>query len=121
MTPLGYAYGIKFNNPYHFCKNKIKKTLNLFYKMAATIITTEDLREFKMELLNEIKQLLNNQSGRSAKKWLKSQEVMDLLGISPGTLQNLRVNGTLPYTKIGGVLYYDYQEIMEVLEKKQDT
>ncbi|WP_406684586.1 helix-turn-helix domain-containing protein [Seonamhaeicola sp. MEBiC1930] len=84
--------------------------------MAATIITTEDLREFKMELLDDIKQLLNNQSGQVTKKWLKSPEVRDLLGISPGTLQNLRINGTLPYTKVGGVLYYNYQEIMQVLE-----
>ena len=87
--------------------------------MAATIITTEDLREFKMELLDEIKQLLNNQSGQVNKKWLKSPEVRELLGISPGTLQNLRINGTLPYTKVGGVLYYDYQEIMQVLEKNR--
>lgn len=87
--------------------------------MAATIITTEDLLEFKMELLDGIKELLNTQSGNVAKKWLKSPEVRKLLGISPGTLQNLRVNGTLPYTRVGGVLYYDYQEIMQVLEKNR--
>jgi len=87
--------------------------------MAATIITTEDLREFKMELLDGIKQLLTNQHGNHNKKWLKSPEVRELLGISPGTLQNLRINGTLPYTKVGGVLYYDYQEIMQVLEKNK--
>lgn len=87
--------------------------------MAATIITTEDLREFKMELLDDIKKLLNNQSSPIVKKWLKSPEVRELLGISPGTLQNLRINGTLPYTKVGGVLYYDYQEIMKVLEKNK--
>lgn len=87
--------------------------------MAATIITTEDLQEFKLELLDDIKQLLSTQSGQVTKKWLKSPEVRDLLGISPGTLQNLRINGTLPYTKVGGVLYYDYQEIMQVLEKNR--
>ena len=87
--------------------------------MAATIITTEDLREFKMELLDEIKQLLKNQSGQLTKKWLKSPEVRELLGISPGTLQNLRINGTLPYTEVGGVLYYDYQEIMKVLDNNK--
>ena len=87
--------------------------------MAATIITTEDLREFKMELLDDIKQLLNNQSGQVTKKWLKSPEVRELLGVSPGTLQNLRINGTLPYTKVGGILYYDYQEIMQILEKNR--
>lgn len=87
--------------------------------MGATIITSEDLMEFKLELLDDIKQLLQNQNGQPTKKWLKSPEVRELLGISPGTLQNLRVNGTLPYTKIGGVLYYDYQEILHVLEKNK--
>lgn len=87
--------------------------------MAATIITTEDLREFKMELLDDIKILLQTSSGHSIKKWMKSPEVRELLGISPGTLQNLRINGTLPYTKIGGVLYYDYQEILKVLENNR--
>ena len=87
--------------------------------MAATIITTEDLLEFKMELLDDIKLLLQTNSGQAIKKWLKSPEVRDLLGISPGTLQNLRINGTLPYTKIGGVLYYDYQEILKVLENNR--
>lgn len=87
--------------------------------MSATIITTEDLLEFKMELLDGIKKLLNTQSGQVTKKWMKSPEVRELLGISPGTLQNLRVNGTLPYTRVGGVLYYDYQEIMQVLDKNR--
>ncbi len=87
--------------------------------MSTTIITTEDLYEFKLELLGDIKELLNNQSGQITKKWLKSPEVRKLLGISTGTLQNLRINGTLPYTRVGGVLYYDYQEIMQVLEKNR--
>lgn len=87
--------------------------------MAATIITTEDLREFKMELLDDIKKIISNQSGHGSKKWLKSPEVRELLGISPGTMQNLRINGTLPYTKIGGVIYYDYEEIAKVLEQNR--
>ena len=87
--------------------------------MAATTITTDDLREFRMELLDDIKELLSNQSSTFSKRWLKSPEVRDLLGISPGTLQNLRINGTLPYTKVGGVLYYDYKEIMTVMEENR--
>ena len=83
--------------------------------MAANIITTEDLHEFKLELLDDIKRILKTNSGHKTKKWLKSLEVRELLGISPGTLQNLRINGTLVYTKIGGVLYYDYEEILKVL------
>ncbi|WP_339917534.1 helix-turn-helix domain-containing protein [Yeosuana marina] len=87
--------------------------------MPTSIITTDDLREFKMELLDDIKELLNSQSGHITKRWLKSSEVKKLLGISSGTLQNLRINGTLPYTKVGGVLYYDYEEIISVMENNK--
>jgi hypothetical protein len=87
--------------------------------MAATIITTEDLQEFKHELLNNIKELLNSQATFKQKKWLKSPEVREFLSISPGTLQNLRINGTLPYTKVGGVIYYDYEEIIKVMEENR--
>ena len=84
--------------------------------MSATVITTEDLQEFKYELLEGIKEMINYQSSFASKKWLKLQEVRDLLSISPGTLQNFRINGTLPYSKVGGVIYYDYEEIQKVLE-----
>lgn len=83
--------------------------------MATTVLTTEDLQEFKMELLHEFKDLLKSQTTLQPKKWLRSTEVREMLDISPGTLQNLRINGTLPYTKIGGVIYYEYSEILGVL------
>ena len=83
--------------------------------MPTSIITTDDLRDFKMELLEEIKELLSKQGKGKFKKYLKSSEVMDLLQVSPGTLQNLRINGTLPYTKVGGIIYYDADEIHSVM------
>lgn len=83
--------------------------------MPTSIITTDDLREFKMELLDDIKNLLAKQASGKIKKYLKSSEVMDLLQVSPGTLQNLRINGTLPYTKVGGIIYYDAEEIQNVM------
>ncbi|ALJ04876.1 transcriptional regulator [Pseudalgibacter alginicilyticus] len=84
--------------------------------MPTAIITTDDLREFKMELLDDIKKLLTKQASGNIKKYLKSSEVMDLLQVSPGTLQNLRINGTLPYTKVGGIIYYDAAEIQNVMD-----
>ena len=83
--------------------------------MAAEIITKEDLNEFREILLNDIKALLGKSPGETP-KWLKSYQVRNLLKISPGTLQNLRVNGTLQFTRIGGILYYKYEDIMRVLE-----
>lgn len=87
--------------------------------MGATIVTTDDLYEFKLELLGQIRELLQQDAGTQVKKWLRSGEVRELLGISPGTLQNLRINGTIPFTKVGGVLYYDYNDIMKMMEKNR--
>ena len=83
--------------------------------MNVELITREDLREFKNELLNELKQIM--QPGQvQTKKWLKSSEVRKMLNISPGTLQNLRINGTLRFTKIGSIMYYKLEDINQVLE-----
>ncbi len=87
--------------------------------MPTEIVTTDDLREFKIELLREIKQILAVHRGQLSKKWIKSKEVRKLLEISPGTLQNLRINGTLPFTKIGGVIYYDCEDINKMMEENQ--
>jgi len=83
--------------------------------MNVELITREDLRDFKNELLNELKQIM--QPGQvQTKKWLKSSEVRKMLNISPGTLQNLRINGTLRFTKIGSIMYYKLEDINKVLE-----
>lgn len=84
--------------------------------MAATIITTEDLLEFKEELLEEIREMFNENRAQVIKKeWLKSTQVMDMLNISPGTLQKFRHNGTLSYTKIGGLIFYEADQIEKIL------
>jgi hypothetical protein len=57
-----------------------------------------------------------NSKPKDQKLWLKSNEVRKLLNISAGTLQNLRVNGTLTYTKIGGILYYSSNDLEKVIE-----
>ncbi|MGV8946738.1 MAG: helix-turn-helix domain-containing protein [Lutibacter sp.] len=85
--------------------------------MPREIITTDDLREFKIELLDEIKKLLKTSSTAGTKKYLKSAEMMKLLNVSSGTLQTLRINGTLPYTKIGGIIFYNAEEIYKVMEE----
>jgi hypothetical protein len=82
--------------------------------MAIEILTKEDLNQFHKSLLEDIKEILKGKNQQS-KKWLKSTEVRKLLNISPGTLQNLRINGTLTYTKIGGIVYYDHSDIEKVL------
>jgi hypothetical protein len=83
--------------------------------MNVELVTREDLTRLE-DLLKEIKQII--QPGQSQpKKWLKSSEVRKMLNISPGTLQNLRINGTLRFTKMGSIMYYKLEDINKVLEE----
>uniref|UniRef100_F4CEJ3 Putative DNA-binding protein n=1 Tax=Sphingobacterium sp. (strain 21) TaxID=743722 RepID=F4CEJ3_SPHS2 len=85
--------------------------------MEIDILTREDLRQFKQEMLEEIRKLKENgQKGSNEKEWLKSADVRRLLDISPGTLQNLRINGTLPFRKIGGSMYYRAADVKKMME-----
>lgn len=84
--------------------------------MAIEVLTKDDLQSFRTELLQDLKQILSQNLPKKPKQWLKSQEVRRLLKISPGTLQNLRINGTLRFTKIGGLMYYSYEDIELLLE-----
>ncbi len=70
--------------------------------MPTSIITTDDLREFKMELLDDIKELLSKRSAGNLKKYLKSSEVIEMLRISPGTLQTLRIKRNITLYKNRG-------------------
>jgi hypothetical protein len=80
------------------------------------LLTVGDLEIFRTELIQDIGDLLKNTISAPAKKWLKSTEVKKLLGISTGTLQNLRMNGSLSYSKVGGIIFYDQTEITKLLE-----
>lgn len=78
------------------------------------LVTIEDLEQFKSELLEAFKVLLKNNDLQPGKKWLKTHEVRKMLNISAGKLLTLRINGTLPYTRIGGVIYYDQDDIQQM-------
>ena len=85
--------------------------------MNVELLTKQDLASLKIELMDEIKKLFEKPSEQ--KQWLKSADVMKMLQCSPGTLQNLRVNGTLPFTKMGGTTYYAYSDVLKVLDKNK--
>ena len=57
----------------------------------------------KTQLITQTEDLLDN------------QEVMQALHISPRTLQTLRSNGTLPFSRIGNKLFYRKQDINTIL------
>lgn len=83
--------------------------------MSLEILTKEDLQIFRTQLLEDIKHILNHHP-ENQKPWLRSIEVRKLLQISAGTLQALRVNGTLKYTRVGSIMYYRFEDIKNMIE-----
>jgi predicted site-specific integrase-resolvase len=83
--------------------------------MEIEVITKEDLQQFRIELLNDLRQMLKPAEARLFKPWLKHSEVRNLLSISSNTLQRLRISGKLPSKKIGGIHYYRYEDIQKLL------
>ena len=84
--------------------------------MTVNLITNEELQKLKTELLAEIKTLLSELAPGKQKKWLKSWEVREIMGISRGTLQNLYTSGQLPGNRIGGLTFYDYEDILKLMK-----
>ena len=83
--------------------------------MAVEVITKEDLQQFKLELLNDLRLLLEPEKTKLVKPWLKNAELCKLLNISSNTVQRLRIAGKLRSSKIGGVHYYRYEDIEKLL------
>ena len=72
-----------------------------------------------LEALNSIESKLtkeNTSCEELSKEWVDNQDVMLLLHISPRTLQTLRTNGTLPFSRIGNKLYYRTEDIQRILK-----
>ena len=80
--------------------------------MKVEFISKEDFEQFKSDITGMLTAFSNN---TKPKTWLRSSEVREMLGISPGTLQNMRIQGHIPFTKLGGTLFYDSNEIDKIL------
>ena len=82
------------------------------------IATKADLLQMKNDILTALGEVMTR-PGAAQKKWIKSSEVMELLGLSSSGLQNLRIKGAIPFTKLAGVIYYDYHELMKLLDSNK--
>lgn len=70
----------------------------------------------------KVERLCREHEDLGGREWLDSDDVCRLLGISPRTLQTMRENGTLAYTKISHKVYYrpeDVKAVFPVVEMKR--
>ena len=81
------------------------------------LVTLQDLHNMKDEIISKLEAMTWNTT--TNKEWLRSAEVMEMLSVSTGTLQNFRINDDIPFTKIGGTLYYERKAIIKLLNENK--
>ena len=72
-------------------------------------------------LIERLNEYLDRQQESASRtplaEWMDNSDVMRALNISQRTLQTLRSNGMLPYSQIGGKLYYRRADIETLLDR----
>ncbi len=84
-----------------------------------TLVKSDDLEDFRVRLLEDIQKLLAEKYQKPLRRWIKSHEAMRMLTIAPITLQRLRNDGILPFTRVGRTIYYDFNDIEALLVRNK--
>lgn len=82
------------------------------------IATKADIEEVLKAIQNLQSSLSNNQVKQ---QFLRSADVKKMLHISDGTLQRLRISGTLNAKKLNGTWFYKYDDINKMLNQKTEN
>ena len=99
----------------YLSKDPKKKYMEIVNIEAATF------QEMKMTLKHfstRIRQIVRKTQTKNTEEWLDNQDVCTLLKISPRTLQNLRNNGSIPYTRIERKIFYNKRDIWNFIEER---
>lgn len=67
------------------------------------LITLKDLLKIKEEIIAEVKKYVKIDDGD---KWIKTKELRKILDLSGGTLQYLRNNNKITFSRVGRTIYY---------------
>jgi len=67
------------------------------------------------ELAEKVERLCREHADMGDMQWLDSGDVCRLLDISPRTLQTMRENGTMPFSRICNKVYYKPEDVRRIL------
>ena len=84
--------------------------------------TFDEMSEKFDRFVNRVEEICRRCGDKDMGEWLDNQDVCRLLNISPRTLQTLRDNGTLAYSRISQKIYYkprDVRRILPVVEERR--
>jgi hypothetical protein len=76
-----------------------------------------------MALIGLLQLMVDNQGMRQpahyTPNWIDNQDVMLKLKISDSTLRRLRMEGTIPYTRVRGKYYYNESDIQAIFSQNK--
>lgn len=87
--------------------------------MSVEIVTKEDLQEFRIQLINDLKTIIiqTRQPANENIEGYKTSHVRKILGCSVNKLVALRISRKLRMKKIGGTNYYNKEDVKRLLEE----
>ncbi len=82
------------------------------------LVTKADIAELKKAIIEELHASLGNV--KKENEYLRSADVRKMLNISDGTLQRLRISGTLDAKKVNGMWFYKLDNVKKMLDGKNE-
>lgn len=90
--------------------------------MELVNISANDLSHLiKKALKSVLKESGHSEEVITEKKWLTQGEARKLTGFSPAKLQRLRSNGSLPFSKVGGKILYNYTDLDSLISSHKQS
>ncbi|MUV04326.1 DNA-binding protein [Flavobacterium rakeshii] len=77
-------------------------------------VTKDDLRQYSLMIIDEIRKLKPEIKKDDEVEWLKSHAAKKMLTMSAGSLQNLRVTGQVRFKKVLGSYYYNRADLQKL-------
>lgn len=101
---------------------KLGNILQDYFQNSQEPLAVEFRRHFNIKPIVNLDlvsdEMLNGMAEKAfLEDWIDNQIVMQRLHISLRTLQTLRSNGTLPYTRVNGKIYYLRQDVEKLLRQ----
>jgi len=87
--------------------------------MEFKVISSEDMYAITTgleRLRKDVGDIVKKAHNPLQENWLDNQDACRILKVGTRTLQNYRDNGTLPYSNLGGKVFYKASDIEAVLD-----
>jgi hypothetical protein len=83
------------------------------------LLITRDQFNQMMKRFDELAEYMTDKVKKPGDIYLDNADMIKLMKISKGTLNNWRKNGTIPYSKLGHKFYYLLSDVEKLIEQHQ--